>query len=315
MKKKQLFLPLLCLALLLSGCGGNGGEAAFSPPPAETEDVSPTPEPTPEPPEPGRVMDPEDVKRLEGSWECIGIRRHDELMMFIEYPQLSQLYDQILLINGDGTYSYLDAFSHRGVWDPVKVPDEGSEYFYRFSREYDITFNLDEDDDSFVTETESSGSYLASVSDDLPGIMLWLEEIGGESVTFVYQRDEDEDSGWSGAAPSVPAAPAAPSVPAASSAAPTTGERNALDKARDYLDFMAFSYSGLVEQLEYEGFLHSEAVYGADNCGADWYEQAALKAADYLEFMPFSRSGLIEQLEYEGFTHDQAVYGAEQNGY
>lgn len=92
-------------------------------------------------------------------------------------------------------------------------------------------------------------------------------------------------------------------------------EENALKKAKSYLDLMPFSYSGLIEQLEYEGFTHSEAVYGADNCGADWYEQAVKKAADYLDLMAFSRSGLIEQLEYEGYTHEQAVYGVEQNGY
>ena len=93
------------------------------------------------------------------------------------------------------------------------------------------------------------------------------------------------------------------------------GERNALEMAREYLDAMAFSRDGLVEQLEYEGFSHSEAVYGADHCGADWYEQAEKMAAEYLDAMPFSRSELIEQLEYEGFSHDQAVHGASANGY
>ena len=81
------------------------------------------------------------------------------------------------------------------------------------------------------------------------------------------------------------------------------------------MDFTDFSYSGLIEQLEYEGFTSDQATYGVDNCGADWYEQAALSAANYLDFSPFSREELIEQLEFEGFTHDQAVYGAEQNGY
>ncbi len=95
----------------------------------------------------------------------------------------------------------------------------------------------------------------------------------------------------------------------------TLGERNALDKAYSYLDFTAFSYKGLIEQLEYEGFTHDEAVYGADNCGADWNEQAALKAQQYLDYSSFSRSGLIEQLEYEGFTAEQAEYGVTQVGY
>lgn len=96
---------------------------------------------------------------------------------------------------------------------------------------------------------------------------------------------------------------------------PTGGERNALSKAHDYLRYTSFSYSGLIEQLEFEGYTTEEATYGADNCGADWYEQAVKKAADYLDYTSFSRDGLISQLEFEGFTHDQAVYGAEQNGY
>lgn len=97
--------------------------------------------------------------------------------------------------------------------------------------------------------------------------------------------------------------------------APTLGQTNALRKAQEYLDFMAFSRNGLVEQLEFEGYSHDEAVYGADHCGADWMEQAAKKAADYVELMAFSRDGLIEQLVYEGFTDEEAAYGAKQVGY
>lgn len=101
----------------------------------------------------------------------------------------------------------------------------------------------------------------------------------------------------------------------APSGSSTIGEKNSLAKAKNYLDIMPFSYSGLVEQLEYEGYTHSEAVYGADNCGADWNEQAEKQAAKYLALMPFSRQELIEQLEYEGYTYSQAVHGAEANGY
>lgn len=98
-------------------------------------------------------------------------------------------------------------------------------------------------------------------------------------------------------------------------AAATIGEENALKSAKSYLEFSAFSYEGLIEQLEYEKYSHEEAVYAADNCGADWNEQAVAAAKSYLEFSAFSRDGLIEQLEYEGFTTEQAVYGAEANGY
>jgi len=95
----------------------------------------------------------------------------------------------------------------------------------------------------------------------------------------------------------------------------TIGEKNALAQAQSYLSFSAFSYSGLIEQLEFEGYSHTEAVYGADNSGADWNEQAALKAQSYLDYSPFSREGLIEQLEFEGFTREQAEYGVEAVGY
>lgn len=94
----------------------------------------------------------------------------------------------------------------------------------------------------------------------------------------------------------------------------TVSQSNALESAKSYLEYSAFSYNGLVEQLEYEKYSHEDAVYAADHCGADWNEQAAKSAESYLAYSSFSRDGLIEQLEYEGFTHEQAVYGVEQNG-
>lgn len=95
----------------------------------------------------------------------------------------------------------------------------------------------------------------------------------------------------------------------------TLGEKNAAKKALDYLSIMSFSYSGLVEQLKYEGYSQEEAVYGVDKCGTDWNEQAVLKAKTYLDLMSFSRTGLIDQLEYEGFTRQQAEYGAQAVGF
>jgi len=95
----------------------------------------------------------------------------------------------------------------------------------------------------------------------------------------------------------------------------TMGEKNALDTALSYLRYMSFSYSGLIEQLEFEGYTYEEAVYGVNNCGADWNEQATLVAQSYLDYMAFSREGLIEQLEFEGFTKEQAEYGVQAVGY
>ena len=96
---------------------------------------------------------------------------------------------------------------------------------------------------------------------------------------------------------------------------PTTGEKNALRTAREYLNISAFSYTGLIHQLEYEGYLTEEATYAADNCNANWNEQAAKAAKEYLNVSSFSRQELINQLIYEGYTQEQAEYGVTQNGY
>lgn len=111
-----------------------------------------------------------------------------------------------------------------------------------------------------------------------------------------------------------PATTPEPEPAAAQEPETTVSQRNALRAAKNYLSVMPFSHSGLVKQLEYEGYSTEDATYGADNCGADWFEQAEKKAADYLELMPYSRDGLIQQLEYEGFTPEQAAHGADKVG-
>lgn len=95
----------------------------------------------------------------------------------------------------------------------------------------------------------------------------------------------------------------------------TLGQKNALRKAKDYLNLMAFSKSGLIEQLEYEGFTNEEATYAVNKLNVDWKEQAVLKGKQYLDIMSFSRSGLIEQLEYEGFSTEEATYAVDKIGY
>lgn len=104
-------------------------------------------------------------------------------------------------------------------------------------------------------------------------------------------------------------------TPSTSTPSPTTGEKNALRSAKEYLNISAFSYTRLIHQLEYEGYSTEEATYAADNCNANWNEQAAKAAKEYLSVMSFSRQGLIEQLIFDGFTQEQAEYGVTQNGY
>ena len=116
--------------------------------------------------------------------------------------------------------------------------------------------------------------------------------------------------------PETPAAPAAPAAaPAASgtnaAAKETLSQKNAKAAAKNYLKVTAFSHDGLVEQLEFEQFSAEDAAYGADQCGADWNEQAVKSAKQYLNTTAFSYQGLVEQLEFSKFTHEQAVYGAD----
>lgn len=94
----------------------------------------------------------------------------------------------------------------------------------------------------------------------------------------------------------------------------TASQTNALKVTRQYLTTMPFSYTGLISQLEYEGFSTEDATYAADNCGADWNTQAARTAKNYLNIMAFTRDGLIEQLQYEGYTYDEASFGADSVG-
>ena len=95
----------------------------------------------------------------------------------------------------------------------------------------------------------------------------------------------------------------------------TMGQKNAIAKAEQYLDYSAFSKKGLIEQLKFEGFDQKDAEFAVKNCGADWNEQAAKKAQQYLDYSSFSKKSLIEQLVFEGFTQKQAEYGAKAVGY
>lgn len=92
------------------------------------------------------------------------------------------------------------------------------------------------------------------------------------------------------------------------------GQENALKQAKSYLSHSAFSYNELVEQLEFEKYSHDEAVYGADNCGADWNAEALEQAKSYISHSAFSYSELYDQLIYEQFTADQAQYGVDNCG-
>lgn len=139
------------------------------------------------------------------------------------------------------------------------------------------------------------------------------KRIEAEKVAADKKAEEDKIAAEKKAVEDKAVAEAAAKQQAIASA--TTEQKNALNKAKDYLSYSAFSHSGLIEQLEYEGFSTDSATYAVDNCGADWNVQAEEKAKDYMSYSSFSHSGLVEQLVYEGFTQEQAEHGASAAGY
>jgi hypothetical protein len=85
---------------------------------------------------------------------------------------------------------------------------------------------------------------------------------------------------------------------------------NAIDSASSYLDYTAFSRTGLIDQLEFESYATEDATFAVDSLKVDWKEQAVESAKNYLDYSSFSLQGLIDQLVFEGFTYEQASYGA-----
>jgi len=95
----------------------------------------------------------------------------------------------------------------------------------------------------------------------------------------------------------------------------TLAQENAVGKATSYIEYQAFSRSGLISQLEFEGYGTEDATFAVDTIAPDWNAQAAAKAKSYLEYQSFSRDGLYDQLIFEGFADTEATAGLAAVGY
>ena len=231
----------------------------------------------------GELPDKVDDKVLEGTWELSN--------------SLSDLGERLVFNSGIVEYSY---FSMSRMTD-----EKSSVGFYKIENNT-VTLNINNHETVLNYKIEHQEPVLGAVMDS-------GSDAGHERIYRKVSSKADianidfSDSGQSERVNSKE-----PTHASELNVTITSGERNALRKAHEYLAVMSFSAKGLKEQLEYEGFSSGEAQYAVDNCGADWYEQAKHKAQEYLDIMSFSYSGLIEQLEYEGFTHQEAAYGVDQ---
>lgn len=276
LKKTILLIGLLLLALsAATGCG----KTAKQQPQAEEADP------------------------LVGTWYTAGLLYDGDVYTTSQIEAVGSKLSVDIVVRADNTFKIqFDGEDELGgEWKAV--PDADYKYLYVLEGGAVAIVDNDDTDLLFLGLPGSDDSETSVIVLNREGTSSHLNPSSGHS-----KEPSKKDGSASTYSPSEPKA-----VAPKSSA--TMGEKNALAAAKQYLSVIPFSYSGLIEQLEYEGYAHSEAVYGADNCGADWYEQAAKSARQYLSVMSFSRDGLIEQLEYEGFTHEQAVYGVKQSGY
>ncbi|MDK3255078.1 Ltp family lipoprotein [Blastococcus capsensis] len=197
-------------------------------------------------------------------------------------------------------------------------PTQSEEYRAQAEKHHDLEQELAAAKDRITAMSERAGAVQADAEEAIREAAEREAELDGQAAELDKWAAELESREQ--AATAAPPAPAPAPAPRPRSPAAEAGsggsvaQSNALGKARDYLKFTSFSRSGLIEQLQYEGFSTGDATWAVDNLTVDWNEQAAKKAEEYLSFTSFSRSGLIEQLTYEGFSPQQAEHGARAVG-
>src|SRR5262245_53359845 len=78
-----------------------------------------------------------------------------------------------------------------------------------------------------------------------------------------------------GYAPAEPTQPDPVTAPEPVEPTFTVSQENAISTAQDYLDYGAFSKSGLIEQLKFEKYSAADAKFAVNHIAVDWNEQAA----------------------------------------
>src|SRR5690606_15094392 len=90
----------------------------------------------------------------------------------------------------------------------------------------------------------------------------------------------------------------------------TSAQRNAVQKAESYLEYSGFSESGLVTQLEFEGFDTADAQFAVTHLSPDWMAQAVKKAESYMQYSAVSETGLVGHEDYDVSITEQAGHVA-----
>ena len=306
--KKERAIPLIlsvALALCLVGCGND------APPEEEAE-----PEATQQPNAEYERIKTNDfnngaseyyIKNLwfsvPSSWRMDNERNPGTTYF---YPPSGNGLELLMVVFSESEESILKQESVDGL---ISGLEEGNENYKYTSSAFDK---------NLIGENYAIIRYSSTIKGNDYNLSMVCFDCDGGFVYFLLGELSDSSYDYSSDFKNIVDSVAISSVPAKTEPEEknaTTGEINALEKALSYLNYTSFSRSGLIEQLEFEGFSTEEATYGVDNCGADWNEQAAKKAQSYLDYSSFSRQGLIDQLVFEGFTQEQAEYGVSAVGY
>ena len=263
--------------------------------------------------------------KIGGTWKVGGIYYEGHLIDINDIDAIKSMYDTTMItFNEDGSFVYLKKYNDRGMWS---IKRQGSGDCFILKTESNFVYEMQNgslaekemetsnkklyivallDENTFVLNEYDSITGKAKANDD-PYIFVKQ----GESSKYIADNKTPINNSERSQSKTEETSPQPNSVDSSNA---TSGEKNALSKALQYLNYSAFSYSGLVDQLEYEGYSSSEATYAADHCGANWKEQAVEKALSYLDYSAFSYNGLVEQLEYEGFSSSEAQYGVDNCG-
>lgn len=316
----SLFFCVLFVGMFFAGCAGGSDDSEI------TEALSADSQALPPSENQNEEHKPESLDFFAGVWKVGGLYSDGQIVLISEVKKIAEAYASASIVfDGMGHFSYfsLDAIEN-GEYSAYDGGDGDSFLLKTNLRSVKNGNNGDVDEQKvyLASFADSKKSFFFAVFDPVYG-----KALAGETPLF-FVRESDSLLKTAGSETTresksetettrkeQPTSVAQPRTETPRSTEPSgssgIGNINAVNEAKAYLDFKAFSYKGLIEQLEFEGYSHSEAVFGADHCGADWYEQAALSAQEYLDFSSFSRNELYEQLLYEGFTESEAEYGVD----
>ena len=295
MKTKKI-IAIVLLSILLTACG-ESGQSNSSPSSAKTasevqpesrsEDAKAAEESEITTQEEGDNSPdaPEGYLTIGGSWKVGGIVYKGSLIDVEDASSLEDLYDNVLItFNEDGSFVYLKTYNDRGSWSEKQ---QGSDN--RFLLKTESVFRYDIQNGALTEkEVESADlkQYIVIMLDANTFVLYEYDDITGkekaddnpcifvkegEHSDFIAYNKTSVDSSsenkaeTSGNKKETSNSKETGSWPSSSSsAAATSGEKNALSKALQYLDYSAFSRTELIDQLLFEGFTQAEAEYGVN---------------------------------------------------